>query len=158
MSKILRNAATIPFDELLAMVKEKMSRQGRKEFGAYDVIALEISYRTFLINRGDGCERCTTREMLTLDHIIPLALLQEFGFPKELFFDVENYQLLCRRCNMYKSRRLDFVNPRTKPLLLKYIDTVPGIKVVQAAVYEQEAKTMEIDFSATPERSLAEEF
>ena len=70
------------------------------------------------------CEDCGRTEMLTLDHIIPLIILRDFGFNPKKFFDKENLRLICRPCNGIKSGRLDFSDPRTKKLLLKYLEMI----------------------------------
>lgn len=71
------------------------------------------------------CEKCPATDNLTLDHIIPKTMLLDMGFePDGQDFDEENFSCLCRRCNMFKSNRLDFSNPKTKKLLLKYINQI----------------------------------
>ena len=66
------------------------------------------------------CEKCGREEFLTLDHIVPISILEQLGF-NELQDNDENWQVLCRPCNSYKANRLDFTNYKTKEVLLKYI-------------------------------------
>lgn len=68
------------------------------------------------------CQTCGRKENLTLDHIIPLLILKDFGFDPKKFFDKDDMRLLCRPCNQLKSNHLDFNDPRTEKLLLKYIE------------------------------------
>ncbi len=71
------------------------------------------------------CEKChVQRDVLTIDHIIPIALLLEMGYLKEETYDEDNFMVMCLICQHQKSRRLDFSNPKTKPLLLKYLERV----------------------------------
>ena len=128
----------MPYPKLKAFALEQMKKKGRETLHPKERIALEISYRIYLIQNGGVCEKCTAAINLTLDHIVPQVLLYNLGFNNEVFFDDDNLQLLCKRCNLFKGARLDFTNPRTKPLLQKYIDTVPQIIVRQEAVVEFE--------------------
>lgn len=72
---------------------------------------------------GEGaCEKCKRTDHLTVDHIIPLSFIIELGIPKEEHYDdEENFQFLCRWCNIQKANRLDHLNPKTIPLLKKYV-------------------------------------
>lgn len=74
---------------------------------------------------GAWCKRCHKQDRLTLDHIIPISIVVMFGFARaETYADIENLQVLCRGCNTFKGNRLDFSNPKTKELLLKYLSLV----------------------------------
>ena len=70
------------------------------------------------------CNKCQRIEDLTIDHIVPDYLLEQFGIDIKRNYDPENLQVLCRRCNSFKANKLDFANPKTKSLLLKYIDLI----------------------------------
>ena len=72
----------------------------------------------------EPCEKCGSTLSPTLDHIIPLDLIRQFGIDVGKWWDKENVQLLCRRCNQFKGNRLDFADKRTKELLLKYLDNI----------------------------------
>ena len=61
-------------------------------------------------------------DMLNVDHIIPASFLVNIGLPEQRYEDNENFQLLCRLCNADKSNRFDLKNPKTVPLLKKYIN------------------------------------
>lgn len=84
-------------------------------------LAERIMYREELIEKGGKCNRCSSKFRLILDEIIPRSLLPEFGIDPERDFDKENHQLLCTPCNNLKGCHLDFSNPLTKKLLLKYL-------------------------------------
>lgn len=43
---------------------------------------------------------------------------------KRIEKSLRELKVLCRRCNQYKGHRLDFKDPRTKVLLLKYLERV----------------------------------
>lgn len=70
------------------------------------------------------CARCGTNKNLTIDHIIPKAILLAFNLFEEVFDDDENFQILCRACNAWKANRLDIMNKKTKPLLEKYVKRI----------------------------------
>ena len=70
------------------------------------------------------CERCHRTKDLTLDHIIPKELVSQMGVDIEREYNPENYQCYCRVCNIFKGNRLDFANPKTKPMLMKYLNSI----------------------------------
>jgi len=70
------------------------------------------------------CSRCGSTRDLTVDHIIPSSILQSFGIDTAKVLIDENFDLLCLRCNMFKANRLDFANPKTKPLLIRFINEI----------------------------------
>lgn len=80
----------------------------------------------FLINRdGMRCSRCGRCDYLTVDHIIPISLLENFGQNRDdTYRDWENLHILCKLCNAFKKNNLDFSDPRTKPLLVKYVNQI----------------------------------
>lgn len=86
--------------------------------------ALVDAMRIKFIQDNPICVICNTTINLTYDHIVPQSLLEEFGIENHKTFDEDNSQVLCRKCNMYKSSRLDFNNPKTKQYLLKLLETV----------------------------------
>lgn len=59
---------------------------------------------------------------MTVDHIVPDSILGQLGVDVAVEIDNDNTQLMCRPCNQYKANRLDFTNPKTKEILLKYIN------------------------------------
>lgn len=68
------------------------------------------------------CSRCKKVSQMTVDHVIPVYLLEQMGFFDECLNDTDNFELVCRTCNQFKSSRLDLANPRTTPLLKKYVE------------------------------------
>lgn len=72
---------------------------------------------------GGVCGKCQRQVgYLTVDHIVPVAFLEQFddtGLAK--YEDEENFMLLCRPCNSFKSFRFDRSNPVTKKIILKYL-------------------------------------
>lgn len=79
------------------------------------------------MNKSAVCNRCRRSRELTLDHIVPQQILIMFGFDTERMWDEENYQVLCRFCNTFKGNRLDFNNPLTKPLIIKYLALIEDL-------------------------------
>lgn len=84
---------------------------------------VEAARRKF-ITEGATCLRCGSNQDLTIDHIVPVSLLEAFQLPVNLLLDDDNFQVLCRRCNWFKSNKMDFSNPRTKELLIKYVNLI----------------------------------
>lgn len=72
---------------------------------------------------GGICEKCNRAvPILTVDHIVPVSILDMFDETGNLKFDLEdNFQLLCYPCNRFKGCRLDKTNPKTRKLLLDLI-------------------------------------
>jgi len=73
------------------------------------------------------CEKCGSTNNITVDHIIPVMILEPLilDAPKEryemLYNWEENFQFLCRYCNKQKGHKLDIRNPKTIPLLDEFI-------------------------------------
>lgn len=83
-----------------------------------------------LQNRADKsgvCEMCRHYDELTVDHIFPASLLVMWGLKEETWNDSENLQLICRKCQLLKNNRFDFHNPKTIPLIEKYIGALRRI-------------------------------
>ena len=89
------------------------------------LIPTAIALENILNRDGKQCRRCPRTEWLTLDHVVPLSVLKDMGISeRESYSDEENLQILCKICNQYKGDRLDFADPRTKTLLLRYISAL----------------------------------
>lgn len=76
------------------------------------------------VNNGGGeCARCGKKtDYLTVDHVVPLAIVLLL-LPKEESMDDDwNFQAVCRPCNSLKASRLDFNDFRTIPNLKRYIE------------------------------------
>lgn len=73
---------------------------------------------------GGICDKCKVSfPVLTVEHIIPVTVLEAMGIRWEGGYDdLENFEKWCRRCNALKNYRLDFNNPKTFVLLRKYVD------------------------------------
>lgn len=71
---------------------------------------------------GGICQKCLRHMQLTVDHIVPISFLLDIDDGQEIGYeDEENFELVCERCNKFKGNRLDFLNPKTAQLILKYI-------------------------------------
>lgn len=58
----------------------------------------------------------------SVDHIVPRNIVEMFGIDCTTNLWVDNLRVICRRCNMFKSNRLDFKEKRTKQLLQELIN------------------------------------
>lgn len=79
---------------------------------------------------GLPCPRCRLPGVMTIDHIVPKMLLEQFGIDWRTVFIRDNLQILCKACNGFKGNRLDFAHPKTIWLLeslIKIIKTGQGI-------------------------------
>ena len=76
-----------------------------------------------LAQQGGVCNICKLKkEQLTVDHIVPVAILAVIDETGEARYEDElNFQLVCHPCNAFKAGRLDKTNPKTKELLIKYL-------------------------------------
>lgn len=72
-------------------------------------------------NKLGKCRTCGKYAELTVDHIFPQSLLVQWGLTEYTYNDGENLELICRPCNVLKQGRFDFHNPKTIPLIEKYI-------------------------------------
>lgn len=82
---------------------------------------MEQSWLKMKVDAGCSCEKCGSKERLTVDHIIPVMLMEQMGLFQKEFYDDENFSVLCKKCNFYKGHRLDFANPKTAILMKKYV-------------------------------------
>jgi len=93
------------------------------EVGKKSTKVIALALEKIIERDGAKCVRCGKNEWLTVDHIIPWGFLQQMGIERsETYRDFDNLQLMCKRCNGLKADRFDWADPRTKPLLLKYIE------------------------------------
>lgn len=76
-----------------------------------------------LAQKGGECGMCHQHAAtLTVDHIIPMWFLTGVGFLNDIIWnDEENFQLVCRPCNILKGGRFYLRNPKTLPLMRKYM-------------------------------------
>lgn len=71
------------------------------------------------------CQKCGHDGAVTVDHIIPIQILEVLGRDNYMALDwAENFQLLCPPCNKLKANRLDITNPKTKVLLQELINQI----------------------------------
>lgn len=72
--------------------------------------------------KGDTeCAKCKRREYLTVDHVVPVKILRNFGLTLEEMYSLDLLVVLCRPCNSLKADNLDFNLPQTKEVLLKLL-------------------------------------
>ena len=70
------------------------------------------------------CSKCGKFKEITVDHIIPVYLMEQLGLDDEIVNDEENFENVCLTCNRFKSCRIEMANPKTIPLLKKYINNL----------------------------------
>jgi hypothetical protein len=70
-------------------------------------------------NGSEVCAKCGSSKFLTVDHIVPVFILEQFGLDRfEVLYNLNiNFQILCRYCNQEKPARLDPRNPKTYEVL-----------------------------------------
>ena len=78
---------------------------------------------------GGVCTGCGKhREVLTVDHIIPVYIVDMFDVTGEAKFeDEQNFQLLCYPCNRFKGNNIDVKHINSIDLLSKYMLEVQRI-------------------------------
>jgi 5-methylcytosine-specific restriction endonuclease McrA len=110
--------------ELQQLIKEVKQKKQLDNLSKKQLTALEEQTFYDLNKECAKCGRCSRVDDLTLDHIIPKFILEQFGIDTQRVYIEGNYQILCRVCNVFKANRLDFANPQTKPLLIKLIEKI----------------------------------
>lgn len=101
------------------------ARDERQKIADGYVVALNKKryYRKLCKTHGERCCHCGSKDQLTMDHIIPQLTLRGLNLRKiDRWSDFENLQLLCAECNHKKGSYLEVDNPKTKKLLIKYIN------------------------------------
>ena len=98
----------------------------RVEVNKSKKVIFEIAIDTLIKKDGAKCRVCGTDKNLTIDHVVPWSLVSQFTGDNDKFKygDYDNMEILCKRCNSFKGDRLDFTNPKTKEILLKYIKII----------------------------------
>lgn len=121
ISNHLSNMKKEDVRELVRQVKEIKQKE---DLSKNQKIAIERKIYLTLIEKENKCKRCAKQENLTLDHIIPSFILQMFGIDTQIEIIEDNYQILCKMCNGFKTNRLDFSIPETKEVLLKLLKSI----------------------------------
>lgn len=70
-------------------------------------------------NGNEKCVKCGDTRNLTVDHIVPVVILYQFTLNvDDSHYNLEeNFQILCRYCNLMKGGRIDPGNPKTYSVL-----------------------------------------
>jgi len=90
-------------------------------------------YEWQIKSRSAVCSKCGSTENITVDHIIPVSILEPLYLdsPEDkynlIYNDEDNLQFLCRYCNVSKGNKLDVRNPKTIPLFKRLIDSLENI-------------------------------
>lgn len=76
--------------------------------------------------KGHKCVACGREDSLTVDHIIPVFLIERCILTPEnrwfwLYENEENFQFMCKYCNDEKKHFIDRENPKIKELLKKLL-------------------------------------
>ena len=109
--------------EIISVVALNRLEEGRYLTRSHR-IALDQAWLENQVKLGIGCAKCDKHTQPSLDHIIPVSILETFGVDVEHEYLPQNYQVLCRPCNIFKGDRLDFTNPKTKRILLDFLDRI----------------------------------
>ena|SRR3990167_3076594 len=109
------------YQQLKEIIKDE---QVSEKLGKKNVILFEQDWKA---DNSKICEKCGRKENLTLDHIIPKQIVIMFGIDLTLHLWRKNFQTLCKICNLFKMGKLDFSNPKTKPLLLELINALEDL-------------------------------
>jgi 5-methylcytosine-specific restriction endonuclease McrA len=114
-------------DKTIKMISMKANELGIK-IAFRKSLADKRNIRNELVKRdGCVCMKCHVLHdihLLTIDHIIPKAIL--FTLNLLDYPGRDNLELLCKECNTRKASQLDFTNPRTIPMLRKFLDMYEG--------------------------------
>jgi 5-methylcytosine-specific restriction endonuclease McrA len=86
-----------------------------------NTVALE---QAFFKDEAKECEKCKRVNDLTLDHIVPKDIMFQLGIDIDRVFIEDNLRILCKLCNQFKSNKLDFSTPKTKEILLRYLEKI----------------------------------
>src|SRR3990167_6668156 len=104
----------------LAEIKKELKEKDKFEkLSKKNKIALE---QAWYIDAKKESEKCGRTENLTIDHIISKNIIRSFGVDIDKHFDENDLRILCFSCNQFKGNQLDFSTPKTKQLLLKYLE------------------------------------
>ena len=77
------------------------------------------------LNPNGTCVKCGYEGRMTVDHIIPVTIIEVIDRTgRAVVNDEDNFQYLYGACNAMKSNRIDIQNPKTKELLLKYVNAI----------------------------------
>lgn len=99
--------------------------KGKRNSPLYD---MQLSAKKYMHN----CAKCRAQAVwVTVDHIIPVSFLTAVGLKEATWEDGDNLQFLCKACQNLKSNRFDFTNPKTLPLLHKYVKRLDDIYQVK---------------------------
>jgi 5-methylcytosine-specific restriction endonuclease McrA len=72
-------------------------------------------------NHDVECAGCHRLGYCTVDHIVPVFLVNMLGLREEGYDHEWNFQFLCRACNLRKGSNLDYTNSKTLENLKRYI-------------------------------------
>lgn len=111
----------MPSPDFKQVLKEASTLFKEGNFTRKKVTAYEFAIKKEL---PQICEKCGRVENLTLDHIVPLLILNQLGIDTEREIVEGNYRILCRICNQFKSGKLDFSTLKTKEILIKIIERI----------------------------------
>lgn len=78
-----------------------------------------FEWQTRCKSGNEKCAKCPETRHLTVDHIVPCHILEQFMLDKIyiLYEMEENFEIVCRYCNQMKGGRIDPRNPKTYEIL-----------------------------------------
>ena len=83
-----------------------------------------VQEKRTLSRRGGCCSvpSCSATLDLTVDHIVPRLFFKMLGMESFADTEPENFQFLCKKHNSEKDNMLDYTNPKTLPIVRKYMN------------------------------------
>lgn len=114
------------FEQIKEKIKERRKRLDTPGYNRGTIQQLHDAWLITKIEEGAKCLKCGKGDeaILSVDHIVPKFIIVHFGLDADIIFDEDNLQVLCRRCNQFKGARLEFSNPKTRELLIKYVNMI----------------------------------
>ena len=83
--------------------------------GARKWIKTVNEYRSQIIKPNSECCVCGSKDNLTLDHVIPISILDKMGIDKFSAFAYDkNFAIMCKICNGEKRGRIIRELPETR--------------------------------------------
>lgn len=110
--------------QVKVLMQKWKEERGRDRLNKQAKVAFEKLIFEKLMESEQKCGRCDRTHNLSLDHIVAERWLRMFGLDTDVDMIEDNYQLLCRPCNNFKSDNLDFAVPKTKEILTRLLKEI----------------------------------
>lgn len=115
VSQKIRKAPQEPLVRVQTMTQEEL----------LPLIEAKKTTREKLLAKYKKCTQCDNKTNLTVEHIVPVAVLKMFGIRRMASLNYEkhkkNLTLLCKTCNHRKGDTVDLADKKVKRILMWYI-------------------------------------